>query len=820
MINVSATNKALYKRNNILKQYKAVFTDTSISTITHGKIIANSVKIYRQLSTKDALVFGSCNASYITAKLVNVTTKLKGKQFTLYQTINNTDIPYGVYIVDDETNCKDGISKDIKAYDLMTKFDIDISSWYNGLTFPLSKKAFRESLCAYCGVQVESVTLINDSMMIEKTIDAQTGLIGRDVLKCCCEMGACFGVMSNTGTLKHITLSTTVRDTITKGMYRALEYAAYSIKRIDKIQIHESEDDVGGIYGTGTNCYKITGNFLCYGKSTSDLQTYAQNISSVVFNIAEYVPIDLDCIGLPYLECGDFIKVKYGNTELSTYIMNYIISGEQALSGKITSSGDEYHQEENGINVVIKQLKSKTHKLINTVEEMSSQISELDITTGNQATAIETLQSGATALEQSLNGVASDVGDVVADLQAEIERATGAEANMYTMSQTDSQISQSADAIKAEVAGTYTTQADFNTSIQAVDAKFASYSTTSQMNTSLELLENSILADVSESYATKLEMQTVDGKFSSYTLKSEYNTKVQELSSGISVEVQAREEFERKVIGENVCDNNPITADDICNEDGETIVNQILKDNSAKLELLDTKFNVELVNNVNNTSTQLEMLENSIALKQNAGELSSSLSLESGTISLQGNRFELQSTNCSVSLDGTITCNSLVAHSAIIDGTISSAGIKSVGSYGTMELNDGRVKFLKDNYMGYMSSSVMTISKGSNEALVNDTMFRMFDGTNTTQLTATTGTIGGSTILTAGNYSNYITGYAMTNHLHTEYAPTSHSHSSSSLSQTYAGVGILNPIRIGNDTVPTMVLFNSLVSRVAALEQT
>lgn len=53
---------------------------------------------------------------------------------------------------------------------------------------------------------------------------------------------------------------------------------------------------------------------------------------------------------------------------------------------------------------------------------------------------------------------------------------------------------------------------DVDSSISAVDAKFASYSTTSEMESAITVAKSEITSEVSETYSTKAELETVDGK--------------------------------------------------------------------------------------------------------------------------------------------------------------------------------------------------------------------------------------------------------------------------------------------------------------------
>lgn len=793
MINIPVVQKNIYKNDflpassSVAKKSLSAVCSASNITIPISKMLLDSFSIEENLCSKESLEFGSCESAIFKVKVANVDDSIKGKEFTLMQGVNNTyTMPFGLFTIDSAEKENDLIFKTLTGYDRMKWFDTEVISWYNGLNLPMNLKAFRISLYAFIGIPYEDVTLVNDDMPVRRNISANS-LNGLTVLKAIMQINGCFGHIDRLGSLRHIVLPKVVTDTYTKNHEcKNIKYQDYTALAIDKVKItqedEDAENDAGAIYGTGSNCYTISGNFLTYGLSASELATVAKNVSVNIFD-RPYTPVtDSDFHGQPYWEVGDLIS----DGSKAFYILNRVMSGYQALKDVITAPGSETVSKNTSVNLEITKLNGKSAVLKRTIEEVSSQVSNLETTTGNQATAIEAMQSGITGLEQDLNGVSVDVADVLSDLQAEITRAKGAEANMYTKAQCDTKISQSATSILEQVSGTYATQA----SVQEVDGKLASYATTSAMNTALELQQNAIMADVAESYATKLSVQNVEGRLTNYTLKSEYNTQVQALSSGISAEVTARKSFETQVISPYVCNTGKKCGSFKCGS-GTSVTSQIIKDTNAKIELLDTKFGVELNDNVSqlrgqmelttarfgveisnlntNMSAQIELLENSISLKQNAGELSSSLSLENGTISLLGNRLNWSSTNSSMTNEGILTCVGLIAISAQISGTIATGGITSTGSYGTMTLNSGYAAFIKNSAIGSVSAEATAHTNGSNEGLLTATMLRIIDGTNTTEVhaayintphistqSASITSLNGGTPVTSENVTSYI----------------------------------------------------------------
>ena len=88
----------------------------------------------------------------------------------------------------------------------MSLFDVNVAQWYNNLSFPMTLKEFRSSLCQYVGVTEKVPSYLpNDSILIEKTMSVEE-LSGRDTLIACEQMNGVFGHFDREGILQHIAL--------------------------------------------------------------------------------------------------------------------------------------------------------------------------------------------------------------------------------------------------------------------------------------------------------------------------------------------------------------------------------------------------------------------------------------------------------------------------------------------------------------------------------------------------------------------------------------------------------------------------------------
>lgn len=381
MLNIPDSLKAILKQDYlpyrvpVEKQLVLYFADLNLTITDNDFTDGDSFSLEDNLCG-DELTFGDCGSACMKFKVEDIDNDLVGKKFAAKFIMEGTDIKLGTFIVTEAKKEDNDTTKSIVAYDLMYLFNKDVLAWYDGLTYPMSLKAFRNSLCTYCGVEYEDSNLPNDAMNVEKTISTNI-LNGREVLSKCEELNGCFGHMNRDGKLDHIVLSkSNPVETITDVSYDSLKFEEYTTDVIDKVQIRTEDGDIGAYVGTGTNCYSITANYLVYGKTAASLSTICTNLSTSILGVT-YRPYESDMQGLPYLWIGDYITFE-GNETANTYIMQRTLSGTQIITDKVSAKGSKTLSEDNNINVQMEQMKGKTNVLTRDVEKMESTITEFD----------------------------------------------------------------------------------------------------------------------------------------------------------------------------------------------------------------------------------------------------------------------------------------------------------------------------------------------------------------------------------------------------------------------------------------------------------
>lgn len=260
----------------------------------------------------------------------------------------------------------------------------------------ITLKAFRDSFFKYIGLTQQSTTLVNDDMKVSKSVD-DIDLTAKDVLEAICEINGVFGKMSRDDVFTYVELKPFSRglfpsktlypnkslfprkpgnvDTrrLEMGEYKTLQVGDTNFEQITKLQIRQSEDDIGYIAGDDTGVtYIIQGNFLTYSSGTEELKTIANNalskISKVIFN-----PVNITLQGNPCVETGDTIRIiDTNNNVYKSYVLQRTLTGIQMIMDSIISEGDQSLAEVNGIHHDILKLQGKTNELSRLIEGTSS----------------------------------------------------------------------------------------------------------------------------------------------------------------------------------------------------------------------------------------------------------------------------------------------------------------------------------------------------------------------------------------------------------------------------------------------------------------
>ena len=381
---VLADGTVLY--DNIVSVSWTEQVNSDSDNITPGAVCANAIDISFLVRSDDTLKIA------------------QGTELTYYKIDDYTDVETKIGVFTCEKPEKDGSNKyKVTAYDNVTKLDIDVSSWLNALTFPVSISSFATQLAAKCGLEFANSAPINGDYSVQAF--TATNVTGRELMKMVAQAAGSFIRANADGNLEYAWYVTNSdlriaphksigqsaflfdivprqlddnvpRNLVTtegyhkpandkekkslndKNIFRLrtadvvwepestpyfsnqLTFSDFTVTAIDKVQVKQSDDDVGVIYpddATGTNALVVSGNKLLVTDSDVALRPYVKNLYDRLNNMV-YVPCsNIQTPETIRIRAGDIVTVTDGKREFVTWITSVKHSGNKCTFESVGS---------------------------------------------------------------------------------------------------------------------------------------------------------------------------------------------------------------------------------------------------------------------------------------------------------------------------------------------------------------------------------------------------------------------------------------------------------------------------------------------------
>ena len=317
-----------------------------------------SITLHTAVNAGQEFTIGSAFSDYIEAEIwadpggsLQITA---GDALTYYRQDdagNRTKV--GVFYAEKPTRTKRNSYK-VTAYDTMSKLDADFSGWLhaNQAQFPKTIWQLVQLACQRAGVALASSGLpINSSYSVQAFY--ADDLTCRQIISWAAEAAGCYAHMNADGKLQFLTYTDKRRtakitpdgaSNSTAYYADSLSYEDYTVKAIEKVQIRQSDSDVGVIYPdstTATNTYAVQGNLLLTTGTEANLKSVVQNLYNVLKNVT-YTPCKVSVPSSSGLACGQIVHVKDARgREFDTYLMSATISSGKASFESVGSASRE-----------------------------------------------------------------------------------------------------------------------------------------------------------------------------------------------------------------------------------------------------------------------------------------------------------------------------------------------------------------------------------------------------------------------------------------------------------------------------------------------
>ena len=350
----------LTKTKGSVYLYQPILTLSSGTELKGGSpgSAVKSLTLHTAVNAGQEFAIGSAFSDYIEAEIwadpggsLQITA---GDALTYYRQDdagNRTKV--GVFYAEKPTRTKRNSYK-VTAYDTMSKLDADFSGWLhaNQAQFPKTIWQLVQLACQRAGVTLASSSLpINGSYSVQAFY--ADDLTCRQIISWAAEAAGCYAHMNADGKLQFLTY-TDKRSTVkitpdgasnsTAYYADSLSYEDYTVKAIEKVQIRQSDSDVGVIYPdstTATNTYAVQGNLLLTTGTEANLKSVVQNLYNALKNVT-YTPCKVSVPSSSNLVCGQIVHVKDARgREFDTYLMSATISSGKASFESVGSASRE-----------------------------------------------------------------------------------------------------------------------------------------------------------------------------------------------------------------------------------------------------------------------------------------------------------------------------------------------------------------------------------------------------------------------------------------------------------------------------------------------
>lgn len=479
---VLADGSVLY--DNIVSVSWTEQVNSDSDNITPGAVCANAIDIEFWLPADGALAIA------------------QGSTLTYYKINADTGEETQIGIYTCEKPEKDGGNKyKVTAYDNITKLDIDVADWLNSLSFPITIEAFADSLAAKCGLTFKNIPPINGNYKVQaftansstgrdlmKMVAQATGCFIRAAsdgeleyswyvtnselriapYKSLGQSAFLFDIVPrqlDDNVPRHLATSEgynkpandkeqkalrdrqVVRlrtaDTVwqpesTPYFSDQLTFSDFTVTAIDKVQVKQTDDDVGVIYpadAKGTNALVISANKLLVTDSDATLRPYVKNLYDRLKNIV-YVPCsNIQTPETLDIRAGDIVTVTDGKREFVTWITSIKRSGNKCT---FESVGSINRNTTTAVNNTSYSTARKMLEISTSIDGLTVRASKLDTKIDSTAdelggqidSATRTMTEQYSELKQTYEGISTRVGKVEKKTDALGQEISDAESNM------------------------------------------------------------------------------------------------------------------------------------------------------------------------------------------------------------------------------------------------------------------------------------------------------------------------------------------------------------------------------------------------------
>ena len=304
-----------------------------------GSIIDSSAIIScdftEEVNSGENLSVGDTTSSEINLEILSTDMVEQGEILNYYIVEDGVEKHIGVFNAEKPTVASRTTIK-FSAYDNLVKSEKVFSEWLrdNKSLFPMTLATLVTNACEYCGLTLATTEFPQGDIEINDFY--ADGITCRQILSWASAIAGRFVRANSDGEIEFAWYTNATNHTVAPSKAGAtvpykqggLSYEAYTTDLIERVQIKQSDDDIGVIYPqevTG-NCFTIRENLLLATCDTDVITQVAMSLYEQLCTIS-YVPAKVSLPRTIAIRAGDIINIRDPNgTEITTYVMKVSVS--------------------------------------------------------------------------------------------------------------------------------------------------------------------------------------------------------------------------------------------------------------------------------------------------------------------------------------------------------------------------------------------------------------------------------------------------------------------------------------------------------------
>ena len=303
----------------------------------------------------------------------------------------------------------------IDGHDALSLFDV--STELMPITFPITLKALLDRLCSFVGVSNKTQSFINDDIEIQASSDIFQNTTARDVVGFIAEAACANAKIDQDGNLYFAWWEESGL-TIDENDYFEFIPFEYSVKPIDRLQVRNSNSDIGILVGSGTNGYVIQENPFLAFYSDAEGRSRTERIYNRLASFQQYVPGTVNKWFADWsYRPGDIISVYRNGTIYRFPVFGYSLNWSGMAIATVESTGNEYrevidaqHRESFAvgrkmleIEKTIDGVKLTASEAVQKSDGALDKVAELEFTVDGFSTSISKIEEGQEALSSEFS---------------------------------------------------------------------------------------------------------------------------------------------------------------------------------------------------------------------------------------------------------------------------------------------------------------------------------------------------------------------------------------------------------------------------------